>query len=226
MSAAYPASVLNWTNRINSQTVFAADPNALAAEIEAIETIVGVNPQIESSALVGSSKVFSSLSARVSDAMLQRGHPFIQLQRTTPWAVTHSNSTTHVTQNPYGTAPYVQNGYGTQSLQSGVVIIQDAGLWMIDAEQRWDYAASGWVMQELYSGGTVLRRNVFSYSQFPSSGSNTYGERFLGLNGHTQTTFLGRLSAGTRISVASGNYTSSNPLNVNSMTLALYFIRP
>lgn len=223
MSAAYPASVLAWTNRINSQTVFAADPNALAAEIDAIETIVGTNPQIESAALSGSTRNFATLSARVSSAMLQNGHPYIQIQRANPWAVSHSNSTTHVTQNPYN---IVSSTQGNFTLSNGVVNIQNTGVWLIDAEQRWDYAASGWVMQELYSGGTVLRRNVFSYSQFPSSGSNTYGERFLGLNGHTQTTYLGRLTQGTVISVASGNYTSSNPINVNSMTLTLYYLRP
>lgn len=223
MSAAYPASLLNWTNRINSQTIFAADPNTLAAEIDAIEQFVGVNPHIESSALLVTNRTFTSLSARVSDAMLQKGHPFIQIVRTNPWNVPHSTSTTHVLQNPYNINSSIVGNY---IISGGTITIQNTGLWLVNAEQVWSYAQSGWVMMELRSGSTTLRRNVFSYSQFPQSGSNTFGERFLGQSGHTETTYLGRLNAGTVISVSSGNFTNVNPLAVNSMSLSMYYLRP
>lgn len=222
MSAAYPAALLNWTARVNSQTVFAADPNTLAAEIDAVEQFVGVNPHIESAALGGGTKTFSNMSARLSDAMLQKGHPYVSIARTTEWNVAHSSATGHVIKNPFNTVVSPWTNYVGSG---GNINIQDSGVWLIKAWQRWDYAQSGWVMMELYSGGAVLDRDVFSYSQFPQSGSNAYGERFLGLNGHTDVSYLGRLSAGQVISVASGNFSSSNPLGVNQMSLSLYYLR-
>jgi hypothetical protein len=223
VTAAYPASILSWTQRVNSQTVWAADPNTLAAEIDAVEQYVGINPQIESSALTAATKTFSSMSARLSDAMLQRGHPYVSINRTSNWNVYHNSSGTHTTQNAFNNTV---SGWGNYVGSGGSITIRDTGVWFIEAGQRWQYATSGWVMQELYAGGSVLDRDIFSYSQFPQSGSNVYGERFLYYDGYNKTTFLGRLTAGTSIHVASGNFTNLSPLQVQSMYLSLYYLRP
>ena len=223
MSAAYPASLLSWTQRINSQTVYAADPNTLAAEIDAVEQFVGLNPQNESSALTGATNVFASLSARVSSAMLQTGHPYIEISNSTNFQVWHSTSTGHTGAVGFHTTNSNWPGYIGSS---GNVTIKDTGVWLVNAHLQWGYAASGWVEHVLYKGSTELRRSFFSYDMFPASGSNTYGERYLNGNGHTETTFLGRLSAGTVVSVAAGNFTSVNPLPIVSGSLSLYFVRP
>jgi hypothetical protein len=81
-------------------------------------------------------------------------------------------------------------------------------------------------MMELYANGGVLRRDIASYNQFPANGSNAYGERFLNLDLHNEVTFLGRLPAGTVISVQSGNFTNLSPLQVQSMALSMYWLRP
>lgn len=220
MSAAYPASLLNWTARINSQTVFAADPNTLAAEIDAIQQYVGTNPHIESSALSGATKTFTSLSARVSQVMLQSGHPYVELNASNQ-KVYYQNNSTHVQKNSYNVVSNWPN-----YISAGNIVIKDAGIWLINARETWDYAASGWVQHILYGGTSQLRRSVFNYSMFPSGGSNAYGERFINQFGMTETTFVGRLGAGTVISVGSGNYTNRNPLLIENMTLSAYFLRP
>lgn len=223
MTAAYPSSILSWTQRINSQTVWAADPNALADEVDAVEQYIGVNPHIESSALTNATKTFSNMSARLSDAMLQRGHPYIEINRSSNWGVLHNSSASHTTKNAFNS---VGSPWGNYVGSGGNVTIQDSGVWLIEASQRWQYATSGWVMQELYGGAAVLDRDIFSYSQFPQSGSNLYGERFLNLNGYNKTMFLGRINAGTVISVRSGNFTNTSPLQVAYMSLSLYYLRP
>lgn len=223
MAAAYPSSLLSWSARINSQTIFAADPNTLAAEIDAIEQFVGVNPQNESSALTGSTNTFNTLSQRVSAAMLQSGHPYIEVSNSTNFNIWHSTATGHVGNVGFHTTNSNWPGYIGSS---GNVTIQDSGVWEINAHLQWGYAGSGWVQHVLYKGSTELRRSFFSYDMFPASGSNTYGERYLNGNGHTETTFIGRLSAGTVVSVAAGNFTNVNPLPIISGSLSLYFVRP
>lgn len=223
MSAAYPSSVLSWTSRVNSQTAFAADPNTLAAEIDAIEKYVGVNPQIESSARTGATKNFSTLSARVSDAMLQNGHPYVEVARTSNYKIYHNTKgTTHTTQNYYN---ITRTNWPNYVSPGGVITIRDAGIWLINVYQVWDYAQHGWVEHILYGNGQ-MRDSVYNYSMFPGSGSNAYGERAINKYGNTESTFVGRLSAGTKITVTSGNFTNKSPLQMIEMSLSCYFLRP
>lgn len=222
MAAVYPGAIVSWTQRINGETVWAADPNALAAEVTAIETYLGGNPQIEHASIAGSVKTFNTTSERISAAMLQNGHPFVEISRSDNWGVLHSTNATHTGQNPFNTVTASWPNY----TNAGTIVIQDTGFWVVNATQRWAPASSGWVMMNVLSNGSVLRRDIFSYSQFPSSGSNTYGERFLNQEGFTDSTYLGRLVKGTVLSVASGNFTNVNPLNVHSMNLSAYYIRP
>lgn len=221
MSAAYPSALLNWTQRVNSQTVFAADPNTLAAEIDAIETFVGTNPHIESAALTGGTKSYTNLSQRVSQTMLQTGHPYVQLGTTAGPNISYASGSTHVQHIGFNSV----NSW-PKYISGGNIVIQDAGVWLINAKVTWDYATSGWVQHILYAGSGALRRAVFSYDQFPKGGSNNYGERFINQYGYTETTFLGKLTAGTVISVSGGNYTNRNPLLIESSSLSAYFLRP
>lgn len=225
--ASYPTSVVNWTQRINGETVWAADPNSLAAEITALETYIGPNPQIESTAVNGATKTFSSMSARLSAASQQTGHPFIEVSsnQSAGFKVPHSGfgANDNTIKNYYSQVSGQWPGYVNAN---GFVTIKNAGIWLINVDQTWGYASSGWVQHILYNGGNQLRRSVFNYSGFPGSGSDAYGERFIGESGHTSSTFLGFLPASTVVSVSSGNYTNVNPLQVNSMSLSLYYMRP
>jgi hypothetical protein len=223
MAAAYPNSLLNWTARVNSQTVQAADPNTLAAEIDAIESAIGTNPQNEPSPLTNSVVSYANLSQRVSAAYLQSGHPYIGISGS--FNVSHSASLVFNPGTP--TRPTGPPGtvYPAYVGVSGNITIQDSGLWLINANQSWDYAQSGWVQHVLYVAGAQVRRSVFSYDQFPSGGSNSFGERFINQYGMTETTYLGRINAGSVVRVASGNYTNRSPILVESATLTAYYLR-
>lgn len=227
MAAAYPKSLLNWTNRLNSQTVFAADPNTLAAEIDAIETAIGVMPMNEPLPLTNAVATYPTMSARLTAAYLQSGHPYVEAS-SAGFNLPHVNGGTGLQFNPgFPTRPTGPPGtvYPAYFGVSGNITIQDTGVWLINAHQVWDYAGQGWVQHVLYVGGAQVRRSVFNYSMFPSSGSNSYGERFINQYGHTETTWLGRVNAGTLVRVASGNYTNRSPLKVESVSLSAYFLR-
>lgn len=223
MAAAYPASLLSWTQRVNSQTVYAADPNTLAAEIDAVEQFVGINPQNEASALTGATASFSTLSQRVSAAMLQSGHPYIEVSNSANYNIWHSVNGNHLGNVGFHTT---NSNWPNYIGSSGNVTIQDSGIWLINVHLVWAYASSGWVTHSLFKGSTGLRSSFFNYSMFPASGSNTYGERNLNGSGATETTFLGRLPAGTVVSVAAGNFTNVNPLPITGGSMSLYFVRP
>lgn len=221
MSAAYPNALFNWTARVNGNTVQAADPNTLATEIDAVEQYVGVNPHIEPAPLTGATSQFASLSARTSQAMLQSGHPYVQLNLSSQ-SIAYSSAATHTTQVNFN----IQSSWPNYVMTGGSLIIQDAGVWLINVRLVWDYAASGWVQHTMNLGSGIQRRSVFNYSGFPSSGTNTYGERFSNQYGFTETTFMSRLSSGAAVNVAAGNYTNRNPLLIEGASLSAYYLRP
>lgn len=223
--ATYPKALLNWTARVDSQTAWAADPNTLAAEIDAIEAAIGTMPMNEPTPLTNAVSVFSTMSQRLTAANLQSGHPFIELTNS-GFSVPHS--ATLVPNPSFPSRPSGPPGtvYPAYFGTSGNMTVKDTGLWLVNANQVWDYAQTGWVQHVLLIGGARVRRDVFDYSMFPQSGSNAYGERFINQYGMTETTFLGRVNAGTLISVSSGNYTNRSPLTVESTSLSAYFLRP
>lgn len=224
MAASYPKSLLNWTARVNSQTVWAADPNSLAAEIDAIETAIGTMPMNEPTPLTNAVAEFSNMSQRITAAYLQSGHPYVDISQS-GFKVYHGTALTYAPGAP--TRPTGPPGtiYPAYIGISGNLTIQDTGLWMINANTVWDYATAGWVQQVLFVGGAQARRSVFSYDMFPKSGTNSYGERFINQYGMTETTWLGRINAGTVIKVGLGNYTNRSPITIEAYGLNAYFLR-
>lgn len=226
MAAAYPQALFSWTNRVNGQTVYAADPNELAAEIDATEAILGTNPQNEQNPFTNSIAKYATVSARLSAANGQTTHPYVTMVSKNFKVAHHAfpgvwnpGSTSKPTGAPGTVYPAY---YGT----GGNLTIQDAGLWLIEFNQIWLNASSGWVMTDLYVGSGIVSRNVFSYDQFPKSGSNAYGEKFEGLDGHTHNSFLGTIGKGTVVRVMSQNATPTSPLTVAFANMNAYFLRP
>lgn len=220
-SAAYPNALLSWTQRVNGETVWAADPNALAAEVDAIEQVIGVNPQNEPSALQGGTSQYSTLSQRVSESMLGQGHPYVQLGQVSSdvWHSTQTAALGHLGMNTLL--------YGWSNMTAGgSIVIQDQGIYLINADVVWPYLTGGWVTHVLMFNGNQMRRSIFNYDQFPTSGSNTYGERFINQNGYTETTFVGHVNAGTVVSIFVGNMSNQNPVSIVGSSLSAYFLRP
>jgi len=225
MAAAYPQALFSWTNRVNGQTVYAADPNELAAEVDAIESTLGTNAENEPAPLTNAVSKYATVSARISAAGLQTGHPYVTMVSKN-FKVSHSLTPPFnpgATSKPTGAPGTVYPAYyGT----GGNLTIQDAGLWHIEVNQIWLNAPSGWVMTDLYVGSGVVSRDVFSYDQFPKSGSNAYGEKFVNLSGHTHNSYMGVIGKGTVVRVASQNCTPTSPLTVSFSNLTAYFLRP
>lgn len=240
--SSYPNAVFGGVNATNGETIYAADPNTLASEIAAVESTVGLNPQIESQPISGSPVSYSSLSARVSAAMRGDTHPYVDLfnvratSSTYAFTVGHklatdSNSIDYAVYNPPYSIAY-QPPYAnatTAYVNSGYITIRDTGLWYIEANQVWDAMSSpqGYVKLFLEIGhGNLVRQDLFNYGQFPTGGSNTFGETYAFQNGYTHVEFMGVITAGTTVRCLSGNSTPINPFGVKSSTLRAYMIRP
>lgn len=71
MAATYPSSVRGFTTKVNNVDIIdAAHPNVLQEEVVAIESTLGVNPQISSGltgAYVSASTTFETVSARLDN---------------------------------------------------------------------------------------------------------------------------------------------------------------
>lgn len=75
MPAVYPGSVRTFTTKVNNVDIIdASHPNVLQEEVVAIQTIMGVNPQVSSGGVgvfVSVPTTFSSVSARLDN--IERG---------------------------------------------------------------------------------------------------------------------------------------------------------
>lgn len=71
MAATYPSSVRSFTTKVNNIDIIdAAHPNVIQEEVVAIESTLGVNPQISSGlsgSYVSASTTFDSVSARLDN---------------------------------------------------------------------------------------------------------------------------------------------------------------
>lgn len=215
----YPKALASWTSRIDQvDTVWANDPNTLAAEILAVEKTLGTMPQVEGSVPVGSPVTYGSVSARISDAMLQAQHPYVELHR--------ANFNVG-----YGTA---LDGYGTWNTYSVVednwhyfngsdITIKAPGVYILDAYQTWSAFHSGWMMLKMAVNGTYARGDRWDWNSFPTSGPHdaAYWERWA----VTSFTWMGKLNTGDRVRIASENATTNSPYNIINSTLRLYYLR-
>lgn len=233
----YPKAISSWTDRIDQiNTVFAADPNTLAAEIIAVEKTIGTMPQVEPFPPVGNPVAYSNMSARITDTLLARQHPYVSLF------------------NPafnagYGTAPddAIYNVYKKLFDPFGYyngsdITIKTAGLYLIDVYQAWVPFTSGYMQLSLVINGIWTRGSLWQWN-FPSDGpvispggTVTFGgpnnpvipsqvNRYPRRNANTGFTWLGSLGQGDRVRVTSENGTTLNPYPVQNASLKAYYLR-
>jgi hypothetical protein len=239
--ASFPTSVFGGVNSTNGETIYAADPNTISAELSEVETIVGINPHIESQPVTGAPVNYGTLSSRVSAAMRNTTHPYVDLQLTQPRGSSNAFTVGHFANGQSGTITYAKYNppYGiayqppyanalTSYVTSGYITIRDTGLWMIDVSQVWQAMGtpSGYVKIFLNIGGNIVRESVFNYGQFQTGGSNAYGETYANQNGYTHVSFMGVIKAGQTVRVMSGNSTPIDQIHVHSSTLRAYMLRP
>jgi hypothetical protein len=241
MMASYPTAVFSGVHSTNGETIYAADPNTISSELSEVEAILGLNPQIESQPVTGAPVNYGTLSSRVSAAMRNTTHPYVDLQLTKPGNASNAFTVGHFTNGQSGTLDYAKFNppYGiayqppyanalTSYVTSGYITIRDTGLWYVDVSQVWQAMETpqGYVKIFLNIDGNLVRESIFNYGQFQTGGSNAYGETYANQNGYTHTSFLGVIKAGATVRVMSGNSTPIDHINVLSSTLRAYMLRP
>lgn len=212
----FPKALSSWTDRINNvDTVWAADPNSLAAEIISIESTLGTMPQVESGTPTGGPVTYSNVSTRINAAMLQSAHPYVELYASN-FKVGHGSWNG----GSFNTYKVVEDTF--KYFNGSDITVQAAGVYIIDAYQTWDYYTSGYVALNLAINNTFARGDLWKWD-FPTSGPSysTYNGRWA----TTSFTWMGALAKGERIRIASENGTSKNPYTIVNSTLRMYYLR-
>lgn len=215
----YPKALAGWTDRINGvDTVWANDPNSLAAEIISIEQTLGAMPQVERNVPVGKPVSYSSVSARISDAMLGGQLPFVSL--TNPkFKLPRSGQIQSAESGPfnatYNTYTQVVSDHW-RFFNGSDITIQAPGIYYIDASQSWENYKSGYVMMMLLINSARLRLSRWNWADYDPT-STDYAS--------TDLHWLGPLNNGDRIRIASQNATSNNPYTVTYSNLRVQYVR-
>lgn len=220
MAASYPKTIASWTNRVDQvDTVWAADPNTLASEILAVETTVGPMPQVEPNSPAWTPVTYSSMSARVSDAMVNGRAPYAELYAANFSVGYGSALSAYGVFNNYSR---VEDSWGYYN--GSDITIRAPGVYVIDAYQAWEYYTAGYVHLMLGINNVFARGSLWQWD-FPRSGPNvysaSYGERWA----HTEFAWMGKLNTGDRVRVASDNGTPRNPYKVINSTLRICYLR-
>lgn len=191
----YPNGIVPWVNRVDLvNTIYAIDPNTLAAEIVALEGTIGVNPQIESAPPVGNAVNYSTFGARVHDVLMGSQLPVCTVM---------NSSFTVPTSGEYGTNNSYPNAiYDPFSMTNGSgITVKATGWYVVTAQQIVDRFSSGYAHIVLnVTSGEVC--DDFWNWDFPANGS---GGQWNG-RGHTMScTWQGAIQAGQRIWVSTEN---------------------
>lgn len=217
----YPRALSSWVDRLNNiDTIWASDPNTLAAEIISIEQTLGTMPQVEALVPVGNPLTYNSVSARISDAMLDAQHPYVELK------VSHFKI-------PDGTQAQPRGGINAYTKYNPVsdnwgyfngsdITTRADGLYYVHTHQAWENYTSGWLHHLLIINGTEAGRDKWSWDQStsgPSPGS------YAGKWAYTSVDWIGTLHKGQRVRVVSVNGTNKTGYEVMNSDLRMYYLR-
>lgn len=212
----YPKALASWTDRINNvNTVWAADPNSLAAEIISMEQTLGTMPQVEGGVPVGSPVTYSSVSSRISAAMTSANNPYVEL----------SNSNFNVgygtwNDGVFNTYKVVEDNW--KYFNGSDITAKAPGVYIIDAYQTWEYYTSGYLYLMLAINNSFARGDMWKWN-FPSSGP--HDASYEGRWATTAFTWMGKLNTGDRVRIASANNTAKSPYPVVNSSLRMYYLR-
>ena len=224
MQSVYPKSIVSWTDRINGEIIWAADPNSIAAEVVALENAIGVNPSVESNPPFGPPQQYSSLSSRVSAAMLQTEHPFISLELDNfriNWQQSHGlNAVDFMQFHP----PFRVRHDDWHYFDGTCMTVRAAGLYLVIQNQQWEYRPSGWCRCHCRINDDVRRQCVWNFDQFPQ-GNNRFGQTYNGEFGYTDTIHFEILDKDDIVRLTLGNATDVDDLLCMESTFEAYYLR-
>lgn len=213
VSAVYPNGILPWTPRVDNQdTVWAKDPNQLAAEIMSIEGTLGTNPHVESSTPTGASVSYSNVSGRIHDVQMGNQNPSVTLATSTFYVPYTGNVNTIADVPGYLNSYALFGGDGFGFFNGTDITLPASGWYTVFASQRVWWAASGTAQMTLwFQDGAQVSQDVWHWN-FPT---NNAGGAWGTHNKHMRVFWQGWLPAGMRISVYTWNGTSNNPMKVD-----------
>lgn len=223
-SASYPQNIANLPVKENGIIIWANDVNQLESEVEAIETAIGVNPQIEYSPPFGPPVTYASESAKISAWGLGLNNPYLSLELDNfgvQWQQSSEpNGVDFQIQHPPMQVKYDTHGYFDGTLMTA----RATGLYLITQRQQWQYRPVGWCRCCCWVNGNQRRQCVWSYDQFPQ-GSDYYGQTYNGEYGETWTSHFEHLAQGDQVRLTLGNATDVQQLQCVSSTFEAYYLR-
>ena len=223
MRAIFPESIAAWTDRRDSiDTIWANDPNALAAEVVAIENTLGVMPHVEKHPIMGSSKTYDSVDARISDIVQGNNIPVLSMssreQHIHNWRSAGSN---------YGEWNSYNPDYDPFNMYNGTdVTIPADGWYHVSIAQSWDWWSTGYHGHWFWIDGRYYRHHHWFWD-FDGNrhGGYWYRSEAEQRPSTTHIDWQGVLKKGQRLRVLSENGCPHTPHRAYDMSFALSFIR-
>jgi hypothetical protein len=214
--AVYPNSVFPWTSRRNNiDVVWAADPNSLAAEIQAIESVIGTTPNVENNPPTGNSVTYSTMNSRVSAANNNTELPYAYLRNSNGFFI-------EAGQQIYNSYNVQNDPYNIWNGTDGTIPCN--GWWSVQADQKWDQHGNrfhGGNVLFMYLNGDVLASDIWDWDAFFGVTLH-YSNNVLESNGYSHLVWMGELHKGDRIRLLSVNNTFCPGIGVTHVNLKFF----
>ena len=216
--AIFPKSILTWTDRVDQQdTIFANDPNSIAAEVISIENTFGAMPHQEKAPFVGNPITYSSVDARISDAVAGNLNPYASITNTSFFVFNQQGPGSR-----FGRVNTYQKVYDPYGFYNGTDFTAPVtGLYLINGSQQWGWHDSGYLWHSLYIDGLWAIGHRWDWN-FPGIGPGFFLDT---RPATTAFTWLGPIAAGKRIQSVSENGTSVSSYPVSNSWLRIYCLR-
>lgn len=236
VTAVYPNGIVPWSPRVDNQdTIYAKDPNTLAAEIQAVEGALGANPHIEKTRPTGGSVKYTNVDARMHDLLVGGQKPVVYLSNPNTFYVKASSDNIGAKGVPtIGGVPGYVNAYRVSYDPFGYyngndITIKATGWYSIWLGQRIYWWSSGVAQLFLLYSGASGEAGVaaeiasdFWTWDFPA---NKSGGVWIKRNKFMRATWEGPLQKGQRIYGVTWNGTSQGQMKVDWARLALTYHR-
>lgn len=233
----FPSAVFPWVDKVDNQDIdFANDINSTVAEVESIETTLGTNPQNEAHPPVGVTVPYSTVSARITDAMGNAQLPYAAL----------SASSANIPNTSVGQLVNFKVDLDSNGSFNGTdITIPVNGYWIVTAHVLWSWWNQGYSRHALtLNGSTNILDDRFVNWEFPGNSQPVlyspsgqivtgnpltlvtprwwvFGKRPI----NTTITWSGALHNGDRLSVYLENGTSNTSQQVTNLNLKACLIR-
>lgn len=222
--AIFPQSIAAWTDRIDEiDTVWANDPNSIAAEVGAIESVLGVMPQVEKFPITGTGTIaYDSVDARLSDMVAGSHIPVMSL----------SSPEQHINNWRGAGAEYGEwNTYGVDYDPFGMyngtdVTIPADGWYSVSIAQTWEWWSTGYHGHWFWIDNRYYRHHHWHWDFHGNEeGGWWYRSQSEQRSATTNIDWQGILHKGQRLRALSENGCPHTPHRTFDMSFAISFVR-